>query len=284
MCLQPFDKTNCLAMLNTLYPPVMSSQPTSKLTQEMLQTQREGYFRYIQSVEKRGTACLETLMKQGRKEGEDNGWPAVRRALSQYLALANSIINECWDVNNLRFNATRPLEPAAPPPLPPSTEQEAERRNGRKVDSGVSFGSQGQHSKNNSTSSNKSAASSFRHGYGHSTVDIGKGGTALERLAREFRKIRPKQKSVNEIIDTRRPSLSTLDQENQIPGSSPTTPKAKGVSRLRKMRSLGALSEANTSMTSLMGISRAATPTFDAKEMRQQRDAYEKRVMETSFP
>jgi len=283
MCLQPFNKNNCLAMLNTLYPPVMSSQPTTKLTLPVLQAQREGYFRYIQTVEKRGTACLETLMKQGRKEDEMNGWPAVRRALSQYLSLVNSIINECWDVKNLRFNTTRPLEPAAPPPSPPVMDQDTERRQGRKVDSGVSFGAQGQHSKNNSTSSNKSTASSYRPSHGLGQADIGKGGTALERLAREFRKIRPKQKSVNEIEIPRRPSLNAMDQENHLPDSPSVTPKPKGISRLRKMKSLGALSEANSSMTSLMGLSRSASPTFDAKEMKRERAAYDARMMETSF-
>lgn len=284
MCLEPFNKTNCLAMLNTLYPPVMSSQPTSKLTIPTLQSQREGFFKYIQTVEKRGTGCLETLMKQGRREGEANGWAAARRTLSQYLALANSTINECRDVNNLRFNATRPLEPAVPPPAPPTANEDIERRNGRKVDSGVSFGAQGQHSKNNSTSSTKSHASTFRSAHSQQHYDIGKGGTALERLAREFRKMRPKQKSINEIDVSRRPSLNLLDQENQTPGPV-SPPKPKGIGRLRKMKSLGALSEANTSVTSLMGFSRSATPTFDPKEMKKQRDAYERRaVVETSFP
>jgi hypothetical protein len=287
MCLEPFSKTNCLAMLNTLYPPVMSSQPTAKLTIPTLKTQRDGFFKYIQAVDKRGIGCLETLMKQGRREGEQTGWPAARRTLSQYLALANSIITECWDVNNLRFNTTRPLEPAAPPPPAPTPEQEAERRNGRKVDSGVSFGPQGQHSKNNSTSSSKSTSTSFRSNYTATQADIGKGGTALERLAREFRKMRPKQRSVNEIDLSRRPSLHGLDHERdglRSPTSPSSPPKPKGLNRLRKMKSLGALSEANSSVTSLMGFSRSATPTFDPKEMKRQRDAYDRRAFDTSFP
>jgi hypothetical protein len=267
-------------MLNTLYPPVMSSQPTAKLTIPTLQTQREGFFKYIQTVEKRGTGCLETLMKQGRKEGEINGWPAARRMLSQYLALANSIINECWDVNNLRFNATRPLEPVAPPPAAPRASQDLEKRNGRKVDSGLSFGTQGQHSKNNSTNSAKSAAS-----YRSVQVDtIGKGGTALERLAREFRKIRPRGKPITEIdiSSSRRPSFQMMDQEN-LPLDSPSPKSKGGVSRLRKMKSLGALSEAQSSMTSIMGFSRSATPTFDRTEMKKQRDDFEKRAENMSF-
>jgi hypothetical protein len=260
----------------------MSSQPTAKLTIPTLQTQREGYFKYIQTVEKRGTGCLETLMKQGRKEGESNGWPSARRTLSQYLALANSIISECWDVNNLRFNVTRPLEPIAAPPIAPSAEQDPGPRNGRKIDSGVSFGLQGLHSKSNSTNSAKSTTS-------HRPVltdSFGKGGTALERLAREFRKIRPKQRSANEIDISRRPSFQ-VDQENTSPMSPSSMPKAKGVSRLRKMKSLGALGDmkhGNSSATSILGFSRSATPTFDSKEMRRQRDAFDRRVAEVSFP
>jgi len=277
MCLEPFNKYNCHAMLNTLYPPVMSQQPTTKLTIATLMTQREGFFKYIQTVEKRGTACLETLMKQGRKEGEVNGYPSARRALSQYLTLANSIINECWDVNNLRFNATRPLEPVNAPPAASSAEIDSDKRNGRKVDSGVGFGTTGQHSKNSSTSSAKSGASQQSPPQTPST-SIGKGGTALERLAREFRKIRPKQRSVNEILLPDAPPMyQTMDQEN----SSSPPPKSKGVSRLRKMKSLGSLGDyrqTNSSAASLMGFSRTATPTFDSKEMRQYRDAFDRRA------
>jgi hypothetical protein len=287
MCLEPFNKSNCLAMLNTLYPPVMSSQPTAKLSIPTLQTQREGFFKYIQTVEKRGVGCLETLMKQGRREGEINGWPAARRILSQYLALANNIIGECWDVNTLRFNATRP---AAPLRTAPDAEQDPEKRKGRKVDSGFSFESQGQHSKTNSTSSAKSSssASSLSSSQSRSvhTDSIGKGGTSLERLAREFRKIRPKQKLVNEIDVSRRPSFQTIDQENELPNSTPSAPKPKGISRLRKMKSLGALGDmkhSNSSSPSIVGFSRSTTPTFDPKEMRRQRDAFERRAANVSF-
>lgn len=282
MCLEPFNQTNCHSMLNTLYPPVMAHQPTTKLTIATLMSQRQGFFKYIQTVEKRGTGCLETLMKQGRKEGEVNGWPAARRALSSYLTLANSLINECWDVNNLRFNPTRPLEPVRAPPATPTDEQDSDKRNGRKVDSGVSFGLAGLHSKNSSTSSAKSGVpqqAQFQPELPN--VSIGKGGTTLERLAREFRKIRPKQRSVNEILPKIQPAYRTVDQENSI---SPP-PKSKGVSRLRKMKSLGALSDykyANSSATSLMGFSRSATPTFDRTEFKRHREVFDRRAGDIS--
>ena len=43
MSLEPFNKHNCVAMLNTLYPPVATSQPTKLLTAVILKRQRDGF-------------------------------------------------------------------------------------------------------------------------------------------------------------------------------------------------------------------------------------------------
>lgn len=101
MALTPFNKHNCHAMLNTLYPPVEMSQPTSKLTIPLLKAQREGFFNYIRTVERQGPMCLQTLMQQGAKPGDPNGWPAVKRTLNNYLRLANSMILESQDISSL---------------------------------------------------------------------------------------------------------------------------------------------------------------------------------------
>lgn len=265
-------------MLNTLYPPVMSTQPTAKLTIPILTKQRDGFFKYIQTVERRGNKdCLNNLISQNKLEGEATGWPAVKRTLTQYLTLANSMINECWDVNNVPYNPTRPL-------LPPSEEtMEAmdlatDKRKGRKVDSGISMGHGSLHSKSASTSSHKSSFSqhSLHSQYSQQPprpgTPIGKGGSTLERIAREFRKMKPKPRvEVNEIIPQR---YRDLEQENGGAAPSKTT-----MSRLRKMKSLGALSDLKQSNSSQGSLrSGTGTPVFDPEEMKRQRDAFERRA------
>jgi len=256
-------------MLNTLYPPVMAVQPTNKLTIATLMSQRDGFFKYIQTVEKRGASCLETLLNLGREDGESTGWPAVTRTLTQYLTLANSIIKECWDVNNIPIadavNCTEPLKR--------QSAQELEKRNGRKVDSGFSFGLDGKHSKNPSTSSSKSALSGSESR--QPTTPIGKGGSTLERIARELRKMRPKQKvEVTEII----PQRSYEDVEKENSPHLPAPQKSKGVSRLRKMRSLGALGDLKHPNLSSSSLKSMKAPRYDQHEMNRQREAFDRRA------
>jgi hypothetical protein len=270
MSLAPFNKHNCQAMLNTLYPPVMTVQPTTKLDIPTLMVQREGFFRYIKTVDKRGVKCLETLINQGRKDDEPNGWVSVKRTLTEYLRLTNSIIQECWDVNSISLDEAAVRMEAAK-----QQSVNTERRNGRKVDSGFSFGSDGKHSKNSSASSNKSAFSDLRQ----PTTPIGKGGSTLERIARELRKMRPKQKiEVTEMI----PQATYEDVQKENSPHPPAPQKSKGVSRLRKMKSLGTIGDLrhnNHSASSVgsAGSSRGA-PAFDPYEMKQARETYERRA------
>ena len=97
----------------------------------------------------------------------------------------------------------------------------------------------------------------------------------MERIAREFRKMRPKQKvEVSEIIPQR--SYNDLDQEN----GRTVVPAKTTMSRLRKMKSLGALSDlkhSNSSASSLRGVGGTGMPMFDPAEMKRQRDAFERR-------
>lgn len=244
--------------------------PTKKLTEDMLRTQRDGFFKYIRTVEKRGTRVLENLMNQGKREGDATGWPNVNRVLIQYLNLANNMINECQDINNII---------AALPKLPERVQPEAvapahgtEKRKGRKIDSGVSFNSDGRHNKTPSTSSAKSFATHA------SATTLSRGGSTLERITRELRRMRSKQRiEITEIVKP--DAADDIDKENR-----PSTPKHRGFSGLRKMRSLGALGDlkhSNTSAASLRGASAAGTgqvPAFDAEEMRKQREAFERRT------
>lgn len=115
-------------MLNTLYPPLSESSPTPtlQLTPRILNTHRDGFFRYINAVEMKGARALDPVMKQGAPKGETTSWPVVYHALDKYLLLVNELIDECTLV-------TEPdhLDETKTPG----------RGKSRKVDSGVSFGS-----------------------------------------------------------------------------------------------------------------------------------------------
>ncbi|KXL48503.1 hypothetical protein M433DRAFT_113840 [Acidomyces richmondensis BFW] len=174
LSLIPFNKHNCVAMLNTLYPPVMSTLPTSKLTPSVLQAQRSGFFKYIQSVEKSGPRILNNLMQQGKAPTDENGWIAVTRTLSLYLQLAKSIINECSDIADIQDVSPR------------KKRESGESRKSRKADSGVSFGS------TDRPSTRSSSASEFVSPTGPSrpkTPSGGRSGSALEKIARGLKTI-----------------------------------------------------------------------------------------------
>ncbi|KAF2230214.1 hypothetical protein EV356DRAFT_454251, partial [Viridothelium virens] len=124
--LPPFNKFNCVAMLNTLYPPVVTAQPTTQLTPTVLAQQRDGWFRYITAVETNGAVVLANLTNQGRRPGDENGWPALRSSLDMYLRTATVVIAECTDVPSLQQFSNGPQQSRA-------------AKRGRKADSGVSF-------------------------------------------------------------------------------------------------------------------------------------------------
>jgi hypothetical protein len=278
MSLTPFNKHNCIAMLNTLYPPVMSTPPTRKLTTALLKAQREGFFKYIQTVEKRGVSVLDNLINQGRKEGDQNGWPATHRFVLQYLTVANSMIAECEDINAIEFD-TRPKPQPTPiiasqPQAQPASPALSEKRKGRQVDSGVSFTAEGKHSKTSSTSSSRSQAPSTYSNA--SSTGLGKGGSTLERLARELRKMRPKGRlEVDEIIPPKQYSADDLEKENAS-----TTSKQRGLRRLRSLGALGDVKHSNSSVTSLRAqfSGGVAVPPFDAEAMKKERAAFERRA------
>lgn len=258
LSLEPFNRYNCFAMLNTLYPPVTPTQttPTPQLTTAILQAQRDGFIKYIKNVELKGPSVLHNLIKQGAREGEETGWPGVHQQLDMYLRLANHIIEDCQQVTNIDYFESI---------------DEADTRKGRKVDSGVSFGSEKPPStgsgKRPSTGSEKRPSTSSSEKrltnkpLPSSPSDmrainaLSKSGSALERIAREFRKLRSKSKvEAEEIVKCEH-----------------TEPKAKS---LRKTRSLGALRLRNLSSISVSDRHNE-TPAFNPDEMRRHRLVYE---------
>ncbi|KAI9787679.1 MAG: hypothetical protein M1839_000210 [Geoglossum umbratile] len=180
MSLLPFNKSNCLAMLNTLYPPSHTSQPTPQLTVGILNSQRNGFFRYIQGVEKNGPRILENLVQQGRRieRGEEDGWSCVRECVENHLRAANAMIDECSAITGIES-------------LLPIDEREDRRRKGRKVDSGVSFVTDDRPSTSNSTTT---STNSKGEPISPTSAFPGKSGSTLERIAREIRKMRERKR------------------------------------------------------------------------------------------
>jgi hypothetical protein len=277
MALLPFNKHNCHAMLNTLYPPVEAAQPSSKLTIPLLMIQREGFFNYVKAVEARGPMCLQTLMKQGARKGEENGWPAVKRTLNNYLKLANQMIRESQEISSLDLHINSTPEV---PQVSESQYLEDIKESARKTDSGISFSgsSDGKHSKNPSTSSSKSTGtnSSNTSRTTSSSFDFGRGST-LERLARELKKIKPRRLQVDEIVKPPSPSSRpspSIEKENMSP-SSPT--RSFRMSTLRKMKSLGTLGElnhSNHSSSSLRNNPLSPPLPFEGDAMRPKRGPF----------
>ena len=290
LSLQPFHKANCNAMLNTLYPPTTLSpkqfvQPTQQLTPTILAQQRNGFFRYIQAVEKNGTSVLTSLMDQHRREGEASGWPSLRETVDNYLRMANSIIDECLEITGHGVSPTAASFASF----------EFDEDDRRKVDSGISFGSSGSSNRNSnqshqtrpSTSSSFSTHSrkvskekqSYTPAEDHDVTPKPAGST-LERIARELRKI----KSRSNMRDQSRPRTASADNDiimKDDSEQSPPTPSRDRTLRLKrslkKMRSNGTLRDSSTSRPGSRADDHGATdvPAFDAEEMRRRREQWE---------
>ena len=242
LSLLPFNKHNCVAMLNTLYPPMIATQPTSKLTPAILKKQRDGFFTYIRSVEKSGPRILGNLMQQGKGPTDVNGWIAVTRTLGMYLQLANSIISECSEVSDVQAVSSR------------KNSDLKSSRQPRKADSGVSFGSVDIPStRSNSISEPKSPTETARP----KTPSGSRHGSTLEKIARGLKTIGRSRTNVTEMINDPTPA--------QAPPEKTKT--------LRKMRSMGAIEGRKRGKDDFSALD--STPSFDADEMRRQRMRFE---------
>ena len=145
MRLEPFNKANCIAMLNTLYPPTTSGSPTPQLSPFILGKQRDAFFRYIQGVEKNGRGILKNVENQGARSGDTNGWPSVREVIDQYLRNTTGVIEDCLQIRGPEFFAHI---------------DEESRRAERRIDSGVSFATGDRPSTSSSSGSVRKPSSS----------------------------------------------------------------------------------------------------------------------------
>ncbi|KAF1356538.1 hypothetical protein BDV97DRAFT_288050 [Delphinella strobiligena] len=263
LSLEPFNKHNCVAMLNTLYPPVISSQPTSKLTATILKRQREGFFKYIQGVEKNGPKILNNLMQQGKRATDENGWPAVRHTLDMYLTAVNHVLAECASIIENDDSIV--------------SDASSIKRKGRKVDSGISFTTSDRRPSQSSTKSTSSFEQPPELKQKQSAPSIR--GSTLEKIARELRHLGRGRTEVEEMIKPATPQPAE-------PADRP-----KGLRRIRSLGNLGNLRSANSSSTSLnRPASPLDMPAFDVEEMKRARLIYEanaakenRKVVSTGF-
>ena len=302
MSLTPFNKANCMAMLNTLYPPnIPGSQfrpPTAQLTHEILMTQRASFFRYIGEVEKRGKSVLSNLINQHKRPGDPTGWPRLRETLDQYLRAANVIIDECYEVTGKGYSPTAASFS--------STEYEEESR--RKIDSGISFGSSTSSNRNSAQShatrpSTSTSSSVSNHSRKQSrekqlpekplptpleddeVASSKPAGSTLERIARELRKI--KSKSNMRSASRSRAATAVAEEIPEVPdlpkiAPTPTKDRTLRFKRsLKKMRSTGILRDVDGNSRPSSSRSEADVdlqheiPNFDAEEMGRRRRAWE---------
>ncbi|KAL1310883.1 hypothetical protein AAFC00_001114 [Neodothiora populina] len=256
LSLEPFNKHNCVAMLNTLYPPIISSQPTSKLTATILQKQREAFFKYIQGVEKNGPEILDRLMQQGKRATDENGWPAVRQTLDMYLTAVNHVLTEASNIIDMDESA-QILETTS-------------KRKGRKVDSGISFTASDRRPSSGSVKSTASTEQAPETLLKEKRSTPHLRGSTLEKIARELRHIGRGRTEVEEMIKPPTPTTSEFSSE-----------RPKGLRRIRSLGNLGNLRSANNSSTSIALPTPSDTPAFDVDEMKRARLVYEANAAKT---
>jgi hypothetical protein len=201
LSLSPFNRHNCVAMLNTLYPPFGSAPPNVKISEDNLRRQRDGFFKYISAVDKNGPRVLSNVINQGMAEGDINGWAPIVRQLQMYLQLVNSMINECCNIHDLED-----LEPFK------------HARHGRnKTDSGVSI-------TGFSMRPTTAVRTSSPEEPPRPKTPSGGRGSALEKLARGLKTIGRSRTDVTEISPKEEMFVRSPQKQHKS---------------LRKMRSMG---------------------------------------------
>ncbi|KAF2478012.1 uncharacterized protein BDR25DRAFT_6450 [Lindgomyces ingoldianus] len=252
LSLQPFNQLNCVAMLNTLLPPQapqdFGRQLIPLLTPEVLAEERSSFFVYIRQVKRKGPSVLQPVMDMQKEAGDENGWDSVQRTVDKYLRVAKNMIDDC--ISTTGTDDFTPVE---------------EARKGKKTDSGISFGSDRRPSTGISTVEKPLPVSPPEY---KSTM---KGLSRLERITREFRRMRVKTRpDVEEIV-----KIEKHPAANYVPMNGENKGK-KSLKKARSLANIGNLKSANASSTSLVGSRKGSDAVpFDPEEMKRQRLMYE---------
>lgn len=296
-------------MLNTLYPPRAPGQPNANLTPRVMANQRNGFFKYIQSVDQHGPGVLAPLLQQGKLRPSDtNGWSAVRETLDSYLRVANSLIDDCEHVTCVEDIERR-------------QSVSSKRSKGSNADSGISFGNSTALRSRTSMSEDGDRNNEHPHPTAVAKVEpkiaphngspmwqFSRGFSKLERIAAELRKIKSsrqiKTTTVAETSEANKENIqvtishlnSTVSKQTSTqlkrPADDSDMPKVLEQEKkheqrggtMRKLRSLGDL-RSSASRSNLRSQSRgpsehgekqsAISELFDVEEMRRKRMIWE---------
>ncbi|KAI8938937.1 hypothetical protein NX059_004790 [Plenodomus lindquistii] len=253
----PFNKLACLSMLNTLFPPTddKTKLPCSFVSREKLRQDRLTFLDLINSVQKHGPEVLRPLMNEGKGPDDTTSWPAIQKTLDKYLRVALNMIQDCIaTVGPESFDRYATLYGKE-----------------SKHDSGVSFGSERRPSVG-STLQEAQVAEPVNN-----VAPAPKGPTKLERITREFKRMRVKPRpEVEEIVHVSQRPVDATPQTTETP----TT----GKKSLKKARSLASLRFGNGSSLSLASRKGSDAVPFDAEQMKKHRLLYESSVKYTTGP
>ncbi|KAI4613978.1 uncharacterized protein J4E88_009042 [Alternaria novae-zelandiae] len=251
---EEFNKLNCISYLNTLFPPVhaQTKLPSQFLNHEALKEERQIFFELISQVQRRGPDVLLPLINRDKRPEDQTGWPTVQRIVDKYLRVAQNMIQDCI--------ATHGPESFDRYMNGPGKE--------KKHDSGVSFGSERRPSVQSSVHEKQSPEPMLSY-----TPSI-KGLSKLERITREFKRMRVKP----------RPEVEEITQFNQRAAADhiPQTGANAGKKSLKKARSLASLKFGNGSSASLASRKGSDALAFDADEMKKHRAIYEASVSKST--
>jgi len=251
LSVMPFNKTNCLGMLNTLFPPMQphSKSPSPHINFQTLKEERDFFFNYIRLVQKNGPGVLQGVIDAHKKPDETTGWPTIQKTLEKYTRAAKQMIDEC-------------ITTTGPEAFDRFSD---ESRKGKKTDSGVSFGSDRRPSVGPSLNEQPSPPST---GYGATPKNLSK----IERITREFRRMRVKPRTeVEEIVH--------IEQRSAAPDHVPQPEGHSARRTLKKAKSLASLRFGNASSISLASR-QGSDAVFDPAVMAKHRAMYEARTVQ----
>lgn len=105
---EPFYKPNVIAMLNTLFPPVIKELPSLRISKQVLHKYRNTFYRYVISVENKGKSVLDDFIERLNRPDTAHTWSNTRQNLKHYVALADSMIKQANAVHGIAFFPNRP--------------------------------------------------------------------------------------------------------------------------------------------------------------------------------
>lgn len=100
---EPFYKPNIIAMLNTLFPPVIKELPSLRISDKVLHKHRNTFYRYVVSIDVGGKSVLDDFIEKINRPGTSHTWSDTRQTLKDYIKLADTMIKQASQVHGISF-------------------------------------------------------------------------------------------------------------------------------------------------------------------------------------